>query len=276
MARLSDSVEIVPGPFYNRGKFIEFLLGSGNRELWQQNIKTPILDLKNIHGGLSPLEFSGGQQTIGIEARDSIGRIWSLRSVNKDQSKVLSGFWQMSVLRPLFRDQASALNPYASLVVGQLAEAAEIHHTNPKLFLFPYDTTFGKFNTRMAGRLVIMEEEVDEGWSHHPEFGNADSILDTKDMWKVAEFQNVPIDSLFYLRSRLFDMLISDWDRHEGNWKWALHKNADQSILEPIPIDRDMAFYNFGKGVLNQLTLVFFEKFQSFEPDYKNIKGLMH
>ena len=272
---IEDSVAIVPGKFYKRGKFVKSILGSNYRELWQQEVNVPVLDMRTIHGGLSPEEFSGGQQTIGIEAEDSLGRVWSIRSVNKDQAQALPGFLQRTILRPMFRDQSSSLNPYGSLVVSDLAEAIDIHHPNPQLYFFPYTPGFGKFNERMAGRLVTLVEEVDEGWSGESKFGNAASILDTDEMWQKVDSLNIPIDTTLYARSRLFDMLISDWDRHEGNWKWALNEKGENPVIEPIPVDRDMALYKFGDGVLNKSVLLFLKKFQSFEPEYGSIKGLM-
>lgn len=273
---IEDSVVIVPGEFYKRGKLVKSLLGSNYRNLWQQEVKVPVLDMKTIKGGLAPEEFSGGEQTIGIEAEDSLGRVWSIRSVNKDQAQALSGLFQRSILRPMFRDQASSLNPYGSLVASNLAEAIDIHHANPQLYFFPYTPGFGKFNERMAGRLVTLGEEVDEGWSGQPEFDDAASILDTDDMWDRLDSISIPIDTTLYAKSRLFDMLISDWDRHEGNWKWILTEEGENALIEPVPVDRDMALYNFGEGVINKSVSLFLKKFQSFEPEYGSIKGLMH
>lgn len=275
-AQPGDSVAVVPGAFYDRSKFFQLFLGSNYRDLWQKEVKVPVLDLEQVHGGLSPVEFSGGQQTIGIEAEDSLGHVWSIRSVNKDQANALAGFLKPTFLRPMFRDQTSSLNPYAAKVTAKLAAAADIHHTDPELYYFPYDEDFGKYNQRMAGRLVLLNQEVDEGWAGAPSFGSPAAIIDTDEMLKKRESQNIPVDSILYLRSRLLDLLVSDWDRHEGNWKWILRKKGSEEIFEPFPVDRDMAFYKFGNGVINDVVLLFLKKFQSFTPNYKSIKGLMH
>lgn len=273
---VEDSVAVVPGEFYDRSEFFQFFLGSNYRDLWQKEVKVPVLDLERVHGGLEPAEFSGGQQTIGIEVEDSLGRVWSVRSVNKDQANALAGFLKPTFLRPMFRDQASSLNPYAAQVTSKLAEAIEIHNTNPELYYFPYDEDYGKYNQRMAGRLVLLDEEVDEGWAGAARFGSPAAIIDSDEMLKRRKEENIPIDSTLYLRSRLFDLLISDWDRHEGNWKWIERNEGREKIFEPFPVDRDMAFYRFGDGVINDVVLLFNKKFQSFSPDYKSIKGLMY
>ena len=271
-----DSVEVIPGEFYKRSKFFQKFLGSNYRELWQKEVKLSTLDLHKVQGGLTPTEFSGGQQTIGIEAKDSLQRIWSIRSVNKDQANALAGFLRPTFLRPMFRDQSSSLNPYAAPVTAKLATAIDIHHTNPELYYFPYNKNLGKFNDRMAGRLVMVDEEVDEGWSGASRFGNPIEIMDSDEMLKKRRKENIPVDSILYLRSRLFDLLISDWDRHEGNWKWVLKKEGSQQIFEPFPVDRDMAFYKFGEGYINKFAALFTDKFQSFSPEYKSVEGLVH
>lgn len=273
---LGDSATIVPGPFYKRGPAYESFLGPKYRRIWSIPVTVPVLKLDEYMGGLDTVKFSGSQQTIGIDVKDSQGREWAVRSVNKDQSKALPALLRPTFLRFLFRDQAAALNPYGALVVPVLAEAIELHHTNPKLFIFPYNERFGNYNKRMAGRLVLMEEDADASWTHTPEFKGASLLMDTDDMLDTAKAARIPVDTILFARSRLFDLLINDWDRHEGNWEWALMNEDGKQWIEPVPVDRDMVFYQFNDGLASRLTLFFNNKFQSFGPEYEDIEGLMH
>lgn len=274
--QLGDSAVIIPGPFYERGPSFQHLLGAKYREIWVVPVNVPVLRLHEYGGGLDTVKFSGSQQTIGIDVKDPQGRVWAVRSVNKDQSKALPGILQPTFMRFLFRDQAAALNPYGALALPVLAEAIDLHHTNPKLFIFPYIERYGRYNNRMAGRLVLIEEDADESWAHTREFKGAAWLMDTDDMLDTAKVAGIPIDTVLYARSRLFDILINDWDRHEGNWEWALMDEDGQQWIEPVPVDRDMVFYRFNEGIASSITLLFNDKFQSFTPDYENIEGLMH
>lgn len=271
-----DSATIVPGPYFETGSLHRKVFGELSRDLWMVPVKAPILRLNKEGEKYDTLKFSGSQQTIGIDVEDASKRVWSIRSVNKDQANALPGILQPSILRPMIRDQAAALNPYGALVVPVLAEAINIHHTNPKLYIFPYDPDLNRYNNRMAGRLVLMEEEADESWNKEPEFRGALQLMDTEDMLDTARAANIPIDTMLYARSRLLDMLISDWDRHEGNWEWALVEEQGQHLFQPVPVDRDMAFYNYTDGTFTQGVLLINNKFQSFTPDFKDITGLMH
>lgn len=273
---LGDSATIVPGPFYKRGSTFENFLGPKYRDIWSIPVTVAVLKLDEHMGGLDTVKFSGSQQTIGIDVRDPQGREWAVRSVNKDQSKALPALLRPTFMRFLFRDQAAALNPYGALVLPVLAEAIELHHTNPKLFIFPYNERFGNYNKRMAGRLVLMEEDADASWANTPEFKGATILMDTEDMLDTAQTAGIPVDTILFARSRLFDLLINDWDRHEGNWEWALMDEDGRQWIEPVPVDRDMVFYQFNDGLASRITLFFNNKFQSFSPDYEDIEGLMH
>lgn len=271
-----DSASIVPGPYFETGKLHRTVFGELSRKLWRVPVKAPILRLNGEGAEYDTIKFSGSQQTIGIDVEDADQRVWSIRSVNKDQAKALPGILQLSILRPMIRDQAAALNPYGALVVPVLAEAINVHHTNPGLYIFPYDESLNRYNNRMAGRLVLMEEEADESWNKEPEFRQALQLMDTEDMLDTARTADIPIDTMLYARSRLLDMLISDWDRHEGNWEWALIKEQGKPLFQPVPVDRDMAFYNYKDGAFTQGVLLVNNKFQSFTPEFADISGLMH
>lgn len=269
---ISDTVEVVPGDFYRRGSIIQWLLGSAYRDLWQLNIKVPVLELNKVKGGLKPVDFTGRHQTIGIKVIDSSGQVWSVRSVNKDQSAVLPSFLRTSILRPMFRDQACSMNPFGSVVVARLAPALGIHCDTPSFYFFPYDSRLGKYNDRMAGRLVTLIRR----WEDKPKGADSSTkILNTQEMLSVSRSQNIPIDTILYLRTRLFDMLISDWDRHAGNWKWMQKTEGGKTMILPLAIDRDMAFYQFGDGVINKISRLFVNMFQSFTPELKSVEGLM-
>ncbi|AHM58889.1 hypothetical protein D770_03110 [Flammeovirgaceae bacterium 311] len=274
ISSISDSVVIEAGPWYDRGSTHYIFFGEKYRDLWQTPVQVAVLKWDSTKGGLEPVSIGGSQQTIGLDVEDKEGREWALRGVNKDQSKALPGVLRPTIMRFMFRDQGAALNPYGALVVPVLAEAINILHTNPEIVFVPYDERKGEYNERMAGRLALLEEDADGSWEGAEIFGKPDEIEDTEDMLEAVAEKGYAVDTLLYARSRLFDILISDWDRHEGQWNWALVEEEDQKIFKPLPRDRDMAFYHFDEGLFSHITLLFNNKFQSFHPDYENVKGL--
>src|SRR5258708_28803680 len=53
------------------------------------------------------------------------------------------------------------------------------------------------------------------------------------------------VDARAYLRARLIDVLVGDWDRHISQWRWARFDMHGERIWQPIPRDRDHAFSRF-------------------------------
>jgi hypothetical protein len=127
----------------------------------------------------------------------------------------------------------------------------------------------------MAGRITLVEEDADGSWKGATVFDQPDDVLDTEELQDLAKSNtSLKLDTLLYAKSRLLDMLISDWDRHEGQWSWATYKTDSGYWAKPIPVDRDMAFYKFDEGLIPNIMLIFNNKFQSFNPEYGNVKGL--
>jgi hypothetical protein len=50
-------------------------------------------------------------------------------------------------------------------------------------------------------------------------------------------------DSRAFLKARLVDLFIGDWDRHREQWRWA--RIPGKSLWQPIPEDRDQAFTRY-------------------------------
>src|SRR5205085_4228533 len=50
-------------------------------------------------------------------------------------------------------------------------------------------------------------------------------------------------DQRAFVKVRLFDMLVNDWDRHEDNWRWGVTDTSEMQVFSPVPRDRDQAFY---------------------------------
>ncbi len=269
-----DSVQIIPGEYYKRGSLHHFFFGKKNRDMWTAPVNVKVLHLDSSKGGLSPYDIGGSQQTISVKLKDTAGKHWVIRSVNKDQQNALPKILRHTALRFMFRDQVASMNPYAPMIAASLAESAQLPHCNPELFWMPYNEKHGKYNQKIAGRLVYLEENYDTTW--HNQLYNATDIVDTDDMLELQRKKKISIDTILYLKNRLFDMLICDWDRHEGQWRWALIDSAGQKRFIPIAKDRDMAMYVFDEGILSHITLAVNNKFQSFRNEIVSVDGLMH
>lgn len=277
ISHLGDSATVMISDFYDRGSLTASFLGTHYRALWATPITLPVFNIDSIHGGLAFDETGGGQQTFSIKLKAKDERTYTLRSVNKDQSRALPAVLQYSFLRPLFRDQASALNPFGALVTEHFEETLDILHTDPTMYLIPYDSTLPDvIQEQIAGRVMILEEEPDQSWKNSKRFDFPDNIISTEEAIARSKKRSLVIDSLKYLEGRLLDFMISDWDRHGGQYEWAVYNTKNKPPLaRPVAMDRDMAFFKFDDGILNHVALAINNKFQSFNPEYDDIPGLI-
>ncbi len=278
-AGLPDSVLVSAGSEYHRSAIGTLFLGKHNRKIWTTPVKAKVLDLHQTFGGLKITSLGGGMQTLSFTLLDSAGRTYALRSVDKDPISVLSPFWQKTWLGNFVRDQTSGANPYGALMVPVLAQAAGIHHAHPQLrYVRPHDPLFRPFAARAEGKLFLLEEKHQNTPRFYPGLESATAIVNTETFLKNSLSSPAHrADVNEYIKCRLFDFLIGDWDRHDGQWMWAVYPRGSDTWYVPIPKDRDQAFCNYRDGLLPWLTTRKWAmpKFGQFSDTLNNIYGLM-
>jgi hypothetical protein len=142
------------------------------------------------------------------------------------------------------QDQISSSHPASPLVVEPLMEAAGILHTKVRLVVMPDDPALGEFRDEFADVLGTFQEYPLPISDTNPGFAGATEILDHLEMWSRLEASPADrVDSRAFLKARLLDLYISDWDRHRKQWRWA--KIPGKSHWQPIPEDRDQAFCRY-------------------------------
>ncbi|HET8624645.1 MAG TPA: BamA/TamA family outer membrane protein [Gemmatimonadales bacterium] len=272
-AGLRRPVPVVASPDYGAGRVRRFLLGSGYRKLWGAQIDVPVLDLARFGGGLRATEESGSRQTKGLKLVAADGREFRFRSVDKEPSRNVPDSLQTPTVNAVLDDQNSALHPAAAVTAAALATAAGIPHTAPILVVLPDDARLGKFRKEFAGVLGTLEIYPDERPGDRPGFGRFVDVVDTEELAeRLNETPDDQVDARAYLNARLFDMLINDWDRHPGQWRWGTRDQKPPHRWYPIPLDRDRAFSDYG-GALLRIARVRATKLAAFDGDY-SLSGL--
>ncbi len=242
--QLRKTIRVRASGRYQAGNFKQVILGKNYRSAWTQEVEVPFFDFSSDKGGLKVLQKGGGMQTLSLRLADSAGREFVLRSVEKFPEKAVPETFRKTFAQDLVQDQISASHPYAALLVPPLARAAGLYHTNPRLVFIPDNKALGIYRRDFANTLALFEERPNGDWSDAANFGHSKRIINTS---KVLEsIQNHPehrVDETFVLRARLFDMWIGDWDRHDDQWRWATRTAGDSVVFQPIPRDRDQAFF---------------------------------
>ncbi|HEX2208569.1 MAG TPA: hypothetical protein VHG93_12860 [Longimicrobium sp.] len=254
---------------YQASPLHRWLMGDGYRDVWAAPVRAPIVDLRGFAGGLTPVERGGGRQTRGLRLRGADGGEYRFRSLDKDQGKALSSLPRL-LMGPFRQDQVSALHPGAALVASGLQDAAGVLHATPRLGVMP---TRPWLPEEFAGDFGALPGTLQA----HPGrgFRGAERVVDTDALWN--QLRRRPHDRVnvqAYLRARLMDVYMGDWDRHEGQLRWARFVRGDTGSWVIIPRDRDYAFSDYG-GVIPGLARRVDSKIVRFDTAYRDLRGLL-
>lgn len=232
--RGQDSVVASIRPRYDSvGKLHRRFFGENYRKEWALRLSLPVIRISQIKGGLTPVRLGGGHQTLSLRLTDATGKEWVLRSIEKNPSVLLPLELRETFAKDVLDDAMSAQHPFAPLVIPPLADAAGVLHTNPIIGLVAADPSLGQFEKLFAGKICLFEEREPTGKSD-----NSAEMLEA-----LKEDNDNTFDGRAFLRARMLDMLIGDWDRHADQWRWTDVQKGKGKRYVAIPRDRDQALY---------------------------------
>lgn len=275
----TDSTKVIAAnPVYDQVSILgRIVWGDHYRKEWKTPVKVPYLDLKTAKGGLTPIKKGGGKQTLSLRLMNPDTVEFQLRSIDKIPDAVLPEGLQQTFAADVVQDQISSAHPYGSLTIPPMAEAIGLFHTDPELFYVPTTPLLGPYISDFGGTLAMLEIRPDENLSGYRQFGFANDAVSTRNMLNdLLEDNDDEIDEQAFVRARLFDMLIGDWDRHEDQWRWAEFEKVNKGKLYlPISRDRDQVFVKFD-GIVPWLASRKWamRKFSHFDYDYEDVLGL--
>lgn len=267
------TVRLVPGPEYDAGGTHRFFFGDLWRNLWATEIEVEVLDMATFAGGLKPTKRGGGFQTKSLRFVGGDGHEYKFRSLNKDPRKVLPKALQESIVADIVQDLISTSNPVSPLVAAPILDAQGVLNTSPRIVVLPDDERLGEFRADFGGLLGMLEEnptaeEDIEG------FAGSDKIVTTYKFFRRLEDDNDnQVDARAFLRARLLDMFMGDWDRHVDQWQWARFRERDDKLWRPIPRDRDQAFCRYN-GLIPSLAEMSVAQLEGCEDEYPKIADL--
>lgn len=270
-----------------KSKFYKKLWGERYRDLYEQQIELPVADLNTLYGGLTSMRMGGGNQTNSVRVKDSLGREYNFRMLRKDavqflqatayKDKPVEDAFENTFAEEMIQDFYTASHPFAFLAIPTLADAAGVFHTNPEIYYLPRQPKLGDYNAVHGDEIYMIEERPEENWMGLESFGAPNhDIQSTAGMFdRLRRDEKYKLDEQAYIRARIFDMLIGDWDRHNDQWRWAeIELENGDRIFKPIPRDRDQVFSNFDGSVFDNLRglIGFLNQFGKYSEDIKDVE----
>lgn len=267
------TVKVAPNDRYAEPGVVRFLWGKHYREAWSTPTTFKILNLSDFAGGLTPVKAGGGgQQTKVLLFEGADGKRYAFRSVDKDPTAILPEQYRETIAADIIQDQISATHPAGALVTDYLEEQVGILHAKPFFFVLPDDQSLGEYHDEFAGMLGMLVERPGDHVKDSAIFGGADEVGNGNVPFdKTRESPNERVNTREFLKARLFDIFIGDWDRHRWQWRWA--KTNGEAKWKPIPEDRDQAFSKFD-GLLPSRAHYMAPQIIGFRKDYPNLYNL--
>jgi hypothetical protein len=269
----------------SKSSFYEWLWGKKYRALFSREIEVPTVNLDTLFGGLTPVRKGGGNQSNSLRFEDPEGREFMMRAIRKNaiqyiqavafKNKFVKEEFKGTGTEAFIMDGFTGSHPYTFLSIGTLSDAVGIFHTNPELYYVPKQQAIGRFNDEFGDALYMIEERAADGHGDNPGFGYSDKLISTHDMLdELRKDEEHKVDEKAYIRARIFDMLIGDWDRHQDQWRWAIFEEGDTTLYRPVPRDRDQAFSRMDDGFVMGLATALMPPIRllnSYDEELKNV-----
>ena len=260
--------------------------GDHYREVYGKKVTAPVALLDTLYGGLDVIRPGGGHQTVSLRLKSKKdGKEYNMRALRKSavqfiqavilKDKEVEDDLRNTLPESLIQDFYTSSHPYGAFAIPKLSDAVKVLNTTPELYYVPKQPALGEYNDKYGDELYMIVERPAEEYqgaifNYPDDIESTDDILD-----KIRSDEENVIDETAYIRARIFDMLIGDWDRHNDQWRWAEYKNQDgKDVYVAIPRDRDQVFTNFDGTILDIARALFgaAKQFQVYDENLKDIK----
>lgn len=273
----------------DKSGFHKLLWGERYRKYYGTKVKAPTVRLDTLLGGLTVVRKGGGNQSNSLRLADKDGREYVMRGLRKSaerylqaiafQEQYIIGKFEDTYPEKLLLDLYTGAHPYAPFTIDRLSDALGMYHTNPKLYYVPKQSVLGDYNKEFGDGLYMIEEHVSDDHDNLESFGYTKKIESTYDLMdKLREDEEYSIDQKEYVKARLFDILIGDWDRHVDQWRWAeFEMENGNKVYKPIARDRDQVFSRWGDGLIMNFgsrAVPALRIFEGFHKEIRSVKGL--
>jgi len=263
-------------------KKYEKFWGKHYRYVYGLDVEAPVALLDTLYGGLRVERAGGGNQTLSLRLVDKDDREYNMRAIAKDPISFLKSagyndldaddYFANTVPATVIEDFYTSAHPYGAFAIPRLAGALDINHTHPKLYYVPKQKRLGNFNETHGDKLYMIVEKPDGDFSDSHMFDNSTEVESTPDLFEeLREDEKNVLDERAYIRARIFDILIGDWDRHEDQWRWTQQTDSitENTTYTAVPRDRDQVFANFDGSFLETLQKIMSgtRQFGKYGPD---------
>ncbi|MDC6405227.1 MULTISPECIES: ShlB/FhaC/HecB family hemolysin secretion/activation protein [Maribacter] len=279
---------------YEKKGFYKWLWGERYRSYFGKPVEAPVVKLDTLYGGLHVVKEGGGHQSFSLRLADDDGKQYAMRSLRKSALKFLkfmlpgisynSDDYRDTWTEEVISDFFTTAHPFMQLVVNPLAESVDINHSDTHLFYVPKQPQLEQYNENFGDELYFIQRRPSDEQLNYKGYrrtidkvsGEVKDFESTTDMLeRIKRDESYAIDQKNFIRARIFDMLIGDWDRHQDQWRWVEYETPDgEREFMPVPRDRDNVFPRFDGFAVKfvKLFVPTTKRWQTFDGEIENPK----
>lgn len=280
-AHVQDTVRksIYPPDMKTKSKLYDKLWGTHYRILYSIPILTNSVTLSTLLGGVKVMDQADSFH--GLYLKDKNDNLFLLKPLGGATSFLESDFFQEmynkkdfdgTYLDTFIGDAYTIINPYTFTAADYMAKQVGLSSRNSRIYYMQRSTAKDTVydGSSIQNKLVCVIDV--------PDVNDQKNILSTKDLLDTLKVdKSNRVDQTEYIRTRLYDMLIGDWNKVPENWNWQAVQERDSIRFLPIVIDRNHAFTKVDgilfKQMLNVLGLGFIVNYDSSPKDINKINS---
>lgn len=246
--------------------FFRTIYGKKYEKAYTTSVTAKVADLDTLYGGLTPIRQGGRNEYDELKLKDANGNLYTMRALAKNALEISRQIPTEEATKAgetgsnsevintagFNQDFYTTSHPYAVMAIPRMADAVNIFYTKPELFYVPKQKALQNYNEKFGNELYLISVEPSVESDNDSTFAYPNDVETTDDILiKLRENDDILVDEENYVTSRLFDMLIGDWDREDDHWRWAEYFRAGKNLYVPIPKNRDDAFSSFDGNILD-------------------------
>lgn len=266
---------IYPPTSHKRTGVYNLIVGKHYRELYSTPITVESTGLYNLYGGIKLIGQVPRLHALFFE--DNHAHLYMVRPLGGATTFMESDFFKNTYNKNEFKgtyvdkfigDAYTITHPYAFMVANKLAEGVGVSSFGSKIFYIPKHATTDTIadGTGIEDRLISIYDLKT--------FTSHSKVIETEELlMKIQESKAFHVDQNEYIRDRLLDILIGDWNKTRESWQWYEVPHGDSLVYMPLVADRSHAFTKVD-GVLFKLMLNVFglNSITNYDSNIKNLE----
>lgn len=267
-------VSVVDPKELKRSQAYETIFGKHYRSVFGIEFPVEALDLQKRN--IKPIRENVDLQTVNLRLQNK-DNAFVMIPVRKSATQLIQSIaykneyvandFENTFTQKFINDFQTTQHPFYPLIVPNIAKLANVNQLKSSLYYVPKQELLKEYNENFGDEIYLLEQYpiVKDTLS---DFTTTEEVLK-----KIVENKHHKIDREQYIRARLLDMLIGDWNRNEAQWSWKKSIEGQDTIYTPYSKTREFIFPKYDGLFFNLLMrLAPFRHMENYKDQMRSAK----